>query len=56
MPCGVRCIELWRSAWREIREALLEAERSLRQALPYISTRLIVVVVVASMLWPRRWP
>jgi 4-amino-4-deoxy-L-arabinose transferase-like glycosyltransferase len=39
--------ELWRSAWHEIREALLEAERSLRQALPYISTRLIVVVVVA---------
>ena len=39
--------ELWRSAWHEVREALLEAERSLRQALPYISTRLIVMVIVA---------
>ncbi len=38
--------ELWRSAGREIRAALLEAGRSLRQALPYISTRLIVVMVV----------
>jgi 4-amino-4-deoxy-L-arabinose transferase-like glycosyltransferase len=39
--------ELWRSAWHEIRAIVLEAEHSLRQALPYISTRLIVVVVVA---------
>jgi 4-amino-4-deoxy-L-arabinose transferase-like glycosyltransferase len=62
--------ELWRSAWHEIREALLEAGRSWRQALPYISTRLIVVVVVivnvvaaalawlfpaASWLWGVAW-
>jgi len=38
--------ELWRGAWQDICAALLESWRSLRQALPYISTRLIVVVAV----------
>src|SRR5512138_20019 len=36
--------DLWRGAWREIREAVVASRQALQQSLPYISTRLIVIV------------
>src|SRR5512145_534219 len=40
-------LELWRRAWQEIRAAQRDMGRALRQALPYISTRAIVIAAVA---------
>jgi 4-amino-4-deoxy-L-arabinose transferase-like glycosyltransferase len=39
-------LNLWRGAWQEMRTSLGEAWRALRRALPYISTRVIVFVVI----------
>ena len=40
-------VELWRGAWLEIRAMFRDAWQAFRRSLPYISTRVIVVVVVA---------
>ncbi len=40
-------LDLWRGAWREIRALLGDALDALRGALPYISTRVIVIAAVA---------
>ena len=68
--CGVLCASLWRGAWQDICAALLESWRSLRLALPYISTRAVVIVAVvinisaallalifsaATWLWGMAW-
>ncbi|CAG0929992.1 hypothetical protein TFLX_01529 [Thermoflexales bacterium] len=39
-------LDLWRGEWQEIRQALYDAARALQRALPYISLRLIVIVVL----------
>ena len=36
-------LDLWRGAWQEIRAALSDAWHALRRALPYISTRAVVI-------------
>jgi hypothetical protein len=43
-------LDLWRGAWQEIRAMLRAARDALRAALPYISTRAIVIAVVALNL------
>ncbi len=40
-------LELWRGAWQDIRAVLSEALAALRRALPYISTRAVVIAAVA---------
>ncbi|HTP08625.1 MAG TPA: glycosyltransferase family 39 protein, partial [Anaerolineae bacterium] len=40
-------LDLWRGAWQEIRTILGDAGHALQQALPYISTRTLVIVTVA---------
>ncbi|HSD85796.1 MAG TPA: hypothetical protein VLG46_18170, partial [Anaerolineae bacterium] len=44
-------IDLWRGEWQEIRRALHEVGRTLQRALPYISLRLIVFVVLGLNLF-----
>jgi 4-amino-4-deoxy-L-arabinose transferase-like glycosyltransferase len=40
-------LDLWRGAWQEVRAVLQDIVQTLRQALPYISTRAVVIIVVA---------
>jgi 4-amino-4-deoxy-L-arabinose transferase-like glycosyltransferase len=54
---------LWRGAWQEIRAVVDEAWRALPRALPYISTRAIVIAALAlnlaaaigAFFWPPLW-
>jgi len=38
-------LDLWRGAWQEIRAASSDASGALRRALPYISTRAVVIAI-----------